>query len=162
MFDIYSFDDLHDEFGTISDVNPIPEEPKLLSIQSSEGFDFVEACQSLKDDILRPNNPEADEETEVHKSEIPEFDSDDSHQSDCPSEDFVAVNDSLRQLDLKDRDDESPRIQSESETVLALATASREPFVWIWDLNSGAALEKISFKSSQKASDIKFQGTLNL
>lgn len=159
MFDIYSFDDLQYEFGTISDVNPIQEEPKQhLSIQSNEGFDFVEACQSLKEDILRPNNPEADEADEVHQSEIPEFASDGSDQSDCHSDDFVAVNDSLRQLDLKDKADATPRIQSESDTILSIATASREPFVWIWDLNSGAALEKISFKTSQKASDIKFQG----
>lgn len=160
MFDIYSFDYLENEFGTLSDVNPIVEEPKQqLNIQNNEGFDFVEACQNLKEDILRPDNPEADEENEVHQSEIPENGTDGSEHSDCRSEDFVAVNETLRQLDLTDRADVSA-IETESDTILSIVTASREPVIWIWDLNAGAALEKVAFKSSPKGSDIKFQGNL--
>lgn len=159
MFDIYSFDYLENEFGTLSNVNPIEEEPKpQISIQNNEGFDFVEACQSLKEDILRPNNPETDEENEVLQSEIPEFGEDGSDHSECRSEEFVDVNDTLRQLNLEDKDVQRSTIKSEADTILSIVTASREPFMWIWDLNSGAALEKITFKSSQKASDIKFQG----
>lgn len=159
MFDIHSFDYLENEFGTLSNVNRIQEEPKQhLNIQNNESFDFVEACQSLKEDILRPTNPEADEENEVHRSDIPEAGSDGSDRSDCRSEDFVDVNQSLRQLDLEDRDHKSPMNKPEADTILSVVTASREPFFWIWDLNSGAALEKISYKTSHKASDIKFQG----
>lgn len=159
MFDIYSFDYLENEFGTLSNFNSVKntqEEPKQqLNIQNNEGFDFVEACQSLKEDILRPNNQEGDEENEVHHSEIPELCTDGS--SDCHSEDFVDVNDPQRQSDLEDNaDNESPRITSDS--ILCIATASREPFVWIWDLNVGSALEQITFKSTQKSSDVKFQG----
>lgn len=159
MFDIYSFDYLENEFGTLTDVNPIQEEPKQqLSIQSNEGFDFVEACQSLKEDILRPANPETDEENEVHQSEIPDLGTDGSDQSDCRTEDYEDVNDTMRQLDLEDKNEELPKIKTDADTILSIVSASREPFMWIWDLNSGAALEKITFKSSQKASDIKFQG----
>ncbi len=154
MFDIYSFDYLENEFGTLSDVNPYLDEPpkQQLNIPTNEGFDFVEACQSLKEDILRPSNPETDgEDDEVHQSDIPEFETppDGSDRSD----DYVDVNDSMRQLDV-----ESTTIKSEDDTILSVVTASREPFLWIWNLNSGAALEKISFKSSQKSSDVKFQG----
>lgn len=157
MFDIYSFDYLETEFGVLSDSNPIVEEPKpQVDIQNNEEFDFAEACQSLKEDILRPNKPEADEQNEVHQSEIPEAVTSDGSER---SEDFVDVNDTLRQLALEDGDHlESPIIKSDSDSILSIVTASREPFLWIWDLNSGAALEKITFKSSQKASDIKFQG----
>lgn len=160
MFDIYSFDYLENEFGVLTDINPVVEEPKQhVNVQNTEGFNFVEACQSLKEDILRPSNPETDENNEVHQTEIPECGtSDGSEQSDCRSEDFVDVNDTLRQLVLEDVASDSPRIKSQTDSILSIVTASREPFLWIWDLNSGAALEKIAFKSSQKASDIKFQG----
>lgn len=160
MFDIYSFDYLENEFGTLSDVNSAKnitqEEPRQsTSIQNNEGFDFVEACQSLKDDILRPNNPEGDEENEVHHSEIPEL-TDGS--SDCDSQELVAVNDTIRQFDSEEGNEVSPKVQSDVDTTLCIVTASREPFVWIWDLDTGAALEKVTFKTSLKASDIKFQG----
>lgn len=158
MFDIYSFDYLENEFGTLSNFNSAKntqEEPKQqLNIQNNEGFDFVEACQSLKEDILRPNNPEGDEENEVHHSEIPELCTDGS--SDCHSEEFVDFIEPVRPFNSEDADNKSPRI--ESYGTLCIATASREPFVWIWDLNAGAALEQITFKSSQKASEVKFQG----
>ncbi|XP_037035514.1 protein rigor mortis [Bradysia coprophila] len=158
MFDIYSFDYLENEFGTLSNVNPIQEESRLnVSTQQNEDFDFVEACQSLKEDILRPTKPE-DDENEVQQSEIPEFDASGSDCSNSRSEEYVEVNDSLRQLDLADIDDHPPRIQTEVDSILSVVTASREPFMWIWNLNTGAALEKIPFKSSQKASEVKFQG----
>lgn len=159
MFDIYSFDYLENEFGTLSNVNPSQEEARLhMSTQNNEDFDFVEACQSLKEDILRPNNPENDDESEVQPSEIPEVGASGSDPSDCRSDEFVDVNDSLRQLDLTDRAIQSPRRQTDVDSVLSVVTASREPFMWIWNLNSGAALEKIPFKLPQKASEVKFQG----
>lgn len=157
MFDIYSFDHLENEFGTLSNVKNAQIEPQQLNIQNNEGFDFVEACQSLKEDMLRPKNEQSDEENEVHQSEIPTMS---SNGSECNSEEFVNDNETSRSRDMEDGDNGSGEIKSstDTDTTLCIATASREPFVWIWNLNVGAAFEKITFKLSQKSSDIKFQG----
>ncbi|KAJ6642190.1 Protein rigor mortis, partial [Pseudolycoriella hygida] len=153
IFDIYSYDYLEDEFGTLRDVNPSIEEPKPLIVASNENFDFVEACQNLKEDILRPKNPEDYEDDRSENSEL-RNETDESGDSD----DDVDGNESVRQVDIEDKSDESPKSRCDSNSVLCIATASREPFVWIWDLNSGAALEKIKLKSSLKSSENKMQG----
>lgn len=175
MFDIHSFDYLEMEFGVLSNNVNIAkdnsyEEPKQqLTAQHNKEFDFVEACQSLKEDILRPINAEGDEDSEVHHSDIPTLGTDDS--SEGRSDDFVDVektessvvdvektDSSVVKIDSEDVGDEKSGIKSVADTTLCIVTASREPFMWIWDLNVGAALEKVAFKMSQKASDIKFHG----
>lgn len=152
MFDIHSYDYLENEFGTLSSNTMSDVSKHQLSFHSNEDFDFVEACQSLKEDILRPPKPEG-EEYEVNKSEIPEFDgSDESDQSGYRSDEDVDVNDSLRPVELEGRTD------AEADTLLSVVSASQEPFVWIWNVKTGAAFDKISLRSPHKTSDVKLQG----
>lgn len=60
-FDIYSFDHLEEEFGTFAP-KAMEQESDQEELESTEklpansNFDFIEACQSLKNDILLETN----------------------------------------------------------------------------------------------------------
>lgn len=168
-FDIYSYDHLENEFGTIQEKFTEEEETEICELQEkeieqNENFNFIEACQNLVEDIISGIG-EKDESLNVSKpgcsSAINQF----AHlnlEKETPNDSMVTVlsapassekGDFLEECE-KTKDfivvskigDEIDIEENCDGDKFYLATASKEPWIWIWDSNSGSGVHRINMK----------------
>lgn len=202
VFDIYEFDDLAEEFGaaarpTLATIAKEEEHKEIRSIQSNENFDFVEACQHLKEDIVQDavtsknadlddsiaaDNSEFQISTNVQQDEIilqdeiiseftktpADLSSDDSYVdvgdtttksvNDVTLDEIIINNDTSVDTNSNDNLPEWRQRNTEPLYIPCIASASSEPFIWIWNSEDGVALHKIELKRSQKSPANKQQG----
>lgn len=189
VFDIYDFDDGADQFGVVSKPTFSTEEQeaeserlRILSVEEksvgNQNFDFVEACQSLKDEILQ----QGEETGVVPKKKDSSDESEDSVSSDFEKLQLIDKNTvgateaalTAAAVMVNSTDDsfvnvtvEKPKALSEVAAVvksnaavepvekeLFLVSGSMEPVVWIWNIKTGAAVQKIELKRAGKTSAI--------
>lgn len=160
VFDIYEFDDLAEEFGaaTRSSFNNVPD-CKRVEIPNHAEFDFMEACQNLKEDILATKNIESLNETVEEcailsdqagcstTDSIIEMDKDLYQHSDAGStSDGSYVNINETALNSTFNDTALTINEQPIEPFVLLATRTTESFIWIWNIETGAAIHKVELK----------------
>lgn len=172
-FDIYSYDHLENEFGTIQEKFTEEEEPEVCELQEkeidqNENFNFIEACQSLMEDIIcgigekdeslnisKPGCSNAlnqfahlklDEETPndsmVTVLSAPASPEKDDFLEECQKvKDFIVVSKTGDEIDV---------VENCNEDKIYLATGSKESWIWLWDSNSGTGVHRINMKFQGK------------
>lgn len=179
LFDIYSFDHLEDEFGTMIDKPVIVSNAAIYdpnvetNIQNNEKFDFVEACQTLKDDILLGTNPADNLNLEVKSNDIETIANleKDSHQNnsllidddddddvdeekDNLSHEFEEINETFDDDTDNDTDDNEELLNAdigtvEIEEIFCVASSSMlDNHIWLWDTKTGVGMQKIELKKN--------------
>lgn len=192
MFDMYSYDYSEEEFGTITKPRQVYEnilensfDEKIANEQieneNNENFDFVEACQTLRDEIkgTKSNDELSDqnEELAVNMSDIRKVIKLPDHKSDTEvSLDSLDVSCNLPEENMEKMSNRSTIGSSHDESELAdietkldslelegkldgnddearderqiyLASGAQEPFVIIWDINTGNICKKVQLKT---------------
>uniref|UniRef100_A0A182PCI0 Uncharacterized protein n=1 Tax=Anopheles epiroticus TaxID=199890 RepID=A0A182PCI0_9DIPT len=154
FLDIYDFNESLEEFGTIIDRESQDEKRNQFreKAKTVEGFNFLEACENLKEDMLKAANRRDNDEEEEDDDEVGEqstigqheFNTDDENDlDDCEKlRDYVVVNNEDR-----DVDEELEDGREEYESKLILVTGSRENVVWFWDYDSGLPIDKLIIPS---------------
>uniref|UniRef100_A0A182Q7I2 WD repeat-containing protein 55 homolog n=1 Tax=Anopheles farauti TaxID=69004 RepID=A0A182Q7I2_9DIPT len=149
FFDIYDFNESQEKFGTIIDREAKDDSREQFreKTKTVEGFNFLEACENLKEDILKAaTRREEDDEDEnddgtVERSHIvqEDFNTDDENElDDCEKlRDYVVVD--KEQEDNPDLDVD----EDETERKLILVSGSRENTIWFWDYDTGLPIDKI-------------------
>uniref|UniRef100_A0A182NPW3 Uncharacterized protein n=1 Tax=Anopheles dirus TaxID=7168 RepID=A0A182NPW3_9DIPT len=151
FFDIYDFNESQEEFGTIVDREGKEDAREQFreKTKTVEGFNFLEACENLKDDILkaatrREDDDEDDENDDGagERSTIAQedFNTDDENElDDCEKlRDYVVID--------KEHGDnpEGDVGDDEMEHRLVLVSGSRENTIWFWDYETGLPIDKLS------------------
>lgn len=167
-FDIYDFDDGADEFGVISRPTyaaSAVEEAKTEPVASNENFNFVEACQNLKEDILQTvpamddsliasdfeklsmsgtelaaalEEPKQVQRTTANGAKKPQNDTDPKEVLEHSSdESFVHV--------------VGEQVVAKKVTFVASASGSKEAVIWFWNVDEGSSAHKIILKRAHKA-----------
>uniref|UniRef100_A0A182SWX3 Gem-associated protein 5 first beta-propeller domain-containing protein n=1 Tax=Anopheles maculatus TaxID=74869 RepID=A0A182SWX3_9DIPT len=140
-FDIYDFNESLEEFGTIVDRESLDDKNDQFreKTKTGEGFNFLEACENLKEDILKAANRRDEEEENDETGERSaiaqaEFNTDDENElDDCEKlRDYVVVgnDDGEANAELNEEHDEV-------DYKLILVSGSRENIVWFWDYETG-------------------------
>ncbi|XP_058126017.1 protein rigor mortis isoform X1 [Anopheles coustani] len=154
FFDIYDFNENQEEFGTIIDRESQNKQDQFREkTKTVEGFNFLEACENLKEDILKAATKRDDEDQEdddeeggdrshIHQEE---FNTDDENElDDCEKlRDYVVIdNDDDRS---EGNEDVQSGVSEEDgyETKLIIVSASREVYLWFWDYDTGLPIDKI-------------------
>lgn len=167
LFGLYTNNDTENEFGVIKESRNNRtfdmDEPtgdkamhEVIESMNEQSFDFAEACQALKQDIVAKKEDRPQKEVDfadviesqknVEKAHSDSF----SEVSEAPSRDndFKSV----------ENDDQPPSFSATNSTktddplddLILLLSAASEPRVWIWDSQKGCALEKIQLPSGSK------------
>lgn len=170
IFDIYDYDYLDDEFGTIADNKvKILEEiaaddecggaDEKTQITNNEKFDFVEACQTLKNDILLGTTSPKREQTADNMAEVKAEDiigespnsdngscaaADDSDEQDL-SHEFETID---QTFDDEDTDDEDTTLKPIEKHCLTSCSV-KDNYVWLWDAKEGVGIQKIEMKKAR-------------
>ncbi|XP_055379595.1 protein rigor mortis [Condylostylus longicornis] len=194
IFDIYDYDYLENEFGAPPSKvnyksddeyfikhNQVKTEPDFVG---SENFDFAEACQNLKEDIIalktdslaENDQPKISIQVDLNDCKL----AIDTLGSKNNSVSTVSNDGSLEMLDRSSEesslianhelvhkvDVHHPGIISKLDDVtdsnkigqpkdVILASGSHESVVWIWDTKNGSAIDKIHLKTSSQNSFIE-------
>lgn len=167
LFGLYSCNDTENEFGVIKERRndrtfdmdaPSGDKAMHEAIESmnEEAFDFAEACQALKQDIIAgkddDKSPEKVKDPEYFdfagvvgsQKSIKKADSDSfSETSEAPSRDndFKSIENGVDNTIAVTNSSKFEGIMDD-DLILLLSTAA-EPRVWIWDSQKGCALDKI-------------------
>lgn len=173
VFDIYDFDYLENEFGVParldakipSDAESAENEPQ--DAPSNENFNFIEACKSLKDDILARNREDAFQDSPARQQR--QVTLEDCQQAihdreatctsrsfECDSELSVEFPESSEDSLLEDFQNnctltsnvDSNGLSKERTTSqdVFLASGSLDGSVWIWNTRTGESVDQISLK----------------
>uniref|UniRef100_A0A2M4AFL4 Putative wd40 domain protein n=1 Tax=Anopheles triannulatus TaxID=58253 RepID=A0A2M4AFL4_9DIPT len=150
FLDIYDFNDNQEEFGTIIDreSNDSAREKFHEKIKSVVGFNFQEACQNLKEDILEAAaRREGEDEDDDERVSGEELNTDDENElDDCEKlRDYVVVDSDEEELGAQDGEEEEE--EDAAERKLILVTGSRENVVWFWDFETGLPIDKVTMQS---------------
>ncbi|XP_050072568.1 protein rigor mortis [Anopheles maculipalpis] len=155
-FDIYDFNESLEEFGTIVDRESLDDKRDEFreKAKTVEGFNFLEACENLKEDILKAASRREDEEEDdeaLERSALAqgEFNTDDENElDDCEKlRDYVVVgDDDAREVNVE-TDEEDDKVDYK----LILVSGSRENIVWFWDYETGLPIDKIVVPSISTA-----------
>ncbi|XP_049280865.1 protein rigor mortis isoform X2 [Anopheles funestus] len=154
-FDIYDFNESLEEFGTIIDRETMDDKRDQFreKAKTVEGFNFLEACENLKEDIIKAANRRDEDEEEDDIGEqsgiVPEeFNTDDENElDDCEKlRDYVVVDNEEQGVD-----EEADEEQDELEYKLILVSGSRENMIWFWDYETGLPIDKITVPSIANA-----------
>lgn len=163
-FDIYSYDHLENEFGTIqekfTEEEPEEEIPEK-EIEQNENFNFIEACQNLMEDIICGIDVKEDEKPEEkdepgcssaltqfadlnlnetrNDSMVPVLSPPASPEKDDFLEECRKVKDFIVVSKIGDE-----IIENSNEDRVYLATASKEKWIWLWDCGSGGSMHRIN------------------
>lgn len=163
-FDIYE-DNTDAEFGvyvseSIEDRSDDEEDNQAEiqeKIHSTSDFNFLEACSSLKGDILGDGDDKGDSSKgkfEDNKEKYgvlnPDIQSvDESLESNASSRTPVLTEESLNYLDecqrMKDFVIVSKEEIAQIEDIPVIASGSREPLAWLWDVNEKNSFAKIKW-----------------
>uniref|UniRef100_A0A182WA53 Uncharacterized protein n=1 Tax=Anopheles minimus TaxID=112268 RepID=A0A182WA53_9DIPT len=150
-FDIYDFNESVEEFGTIIDREATDEKRNQFreKAKTVEGFNFLEACENLKEDILKAANrrDEDEDEDEIADSSAlapEEFNTDDENElDDCEKlRDYVVID---------NEDQVADEEEDDLECKLILVSGSRENVLWFWDYETGLPIDKIIVPSVANA-----------
>uniref|UniRef100_A0A182YIM0 WD_REPEATS_REGION domain-containing protein n=1 Tax=Anopheles stephensi TaxID=30069 RepID=A0A182YIM0_ANOST len=154
-FDIYDFNESLEEFGTIVDRESTDEKRDQFreKAKTVEGFNFLEACENLKEDILQAANRRDEEEEEYETGERSaivqeEFNTDDENElDDCEKlRDYVVVGNEDREANV-----ETDEEHDEVDYKLILVSGGRENAVWFFDYETGLPIGKIVVPSVASA-----------
>ncbi|XP_050100042.1 protein rigor mortis [Anopheles aquasalis] len=148
FLDIYDFNDNQEEFGTIIDreSNDSAREKFHEKTKTVEGFNFLEACQNLKEDIMeaaaRREDDEDDDDERVSGEELNTDDENDL--DDCEKlRDYVVVDSDEEELGAED----AAEVEEDAvERKLILVTGSRENVIWFWDFETGLPIDKVTMQ----------------
>lgn len=168
IFDIYSYDQLETEFGTMRDKKPTfndNEEAEINRLKelrtSHKDFNFIEACDNLKDFIKsseeEPNvsipacnskslydiPDSAQSLQESQEFNVSGFSNEDNDQQNL-SNDSNPDCDKLKDFILVNKDD----IETDCNQILASST--KDGLIWLWDVKRNKAIEKIIFTPDKK------------
>lgn len=185
MFDMYSSDHLENEFGPItkSTSKNLPEESFLddhienesSENENNENFDFVEACQSLREDIIE-NNKVLDKENEDksvelsdiqnqftshHKQNSDEISLDGSNASEDTLEEasnHSTLGSNHNEAELAELENTFNKLAVAAEIAsvedvvedrrkIYLASGAQESFVIIWNVGTGNICKRIQLKN---------------
>lgn len=169
MFDMYSFDYQKVEFGTTVSKAPEPSNTKSDQLDDSEieakqksvcasndKFDFVEACQSLRSQIVESKAEEveeADANNAVNMSDIREMKALSPDMGDVSLDALSlrsTIGSSHNQSELADLEQvlEEMQISDSPDDEVFLASGSLESYVVIWNTKEGRLVDKIQFKTT--------------
>lgn len=184
LFDIYSFDHLDDEFGTMIDKkvkvpyntnidDTIIDESTIAetspTIQNNEKFNFIEACQSLKDDILLGTKSTTNNiNIEVKSNDIiiaKQANNSNSNDSSCISNEsdnnngavggddllheFEEINESFDETDTDDDDDRHDNNIVECQEKFCVASSGiSDSHICLWDVKAGIGMQQIKVKTT--------------
>lgn len=182
MFDIHSYDYLEEEFGTIS--NRVPVETRDAASDdrktetNNENFNFVEACQTLRDQIRAGNQSDSDDgymdgdsnQSAVNMTDIQNMMKarspikDDSillsDESDGPAEidelsNLSTIGSSHNTTEIVELEDVIKDLNinddtpKESDGIVYLASGAQEASVIVWNAKNGSVAAKIQLKSEK-------------
>lgn len=171
LFDIYSYDDTA-EFGVYREATEDGSDDEVTNeaeiqekIQNNSNFDFLEACNELKGDILangcstssnsgalKGTFEENKDKYGIKNDENPSID--ESMESNASSHTPVLTEESLNFLDeyqrMKDFVKPDKQDLPNPNQIAVLASGSREPVVWMWNVNERIELAKIKWHPKPK------------
>lgn len=174
MFDIHSYDYLEEEFGTISYGSRESQNDFIKNNKpndtSSENFNFVEECQTLREQISAGNQSDSDgDQSAVNMSDIRAMMKSNAavakdasiEPSDDGSDDSAAIDDfsnrstigsshnttEIAELEDVIKDLNIDEGSKETDGVVYLASGAQEACVVIWNPETGAISDKIQLKS---------------
>lgn len=177
-FDIYSFDELENEFGAHKDrpqdilsdedanTSKVIEDPA-----NSSKFNFMEACSNLKDTILGTPARGGDPSKTTFESNrelygVPnENESDDSNisiaSSHTPQLSESSINFIIEQENTPLKNDfvviEKKDSTKSQAGITLLASGSKENYAWIWNIDQGLGISKVKWPGPLKS---KYKSTL--
>ncbi|KXJ76949.1 hypothetical protein RP20_CCG008598 [Aedes albopictus] len=164
IFDIYDFDDSKEEFGTIinRETSNYDQRDRFRDkVHKTEGFNFLEECQSLKKDLAEARQREKehqdddDDDVAEDAERSREMNTDDEAELDEAEKfrDFIIVDDQGQEgpADAKNEDEEG-------EPKMILVTGSRENVIFFWDHETGVPVDKIMLASNQNSNKRLFPG----
>lgn len=164
IFNIYEFDDCADKFGVTSKptyaTSSAVEETKPETPLSNENFNFVEACQTLKEDILQ-TVPAMDDSliaSDFEKLSMSGTELTASVEDPNSSKKSIKKPHQVADLDesLDHSSDESfvhvvgEKVVAKKVTFLASASISKEAIIWLWNVDTGSSAHKITLKKPVK------------
>ncbi|XP_055597200.1 protein rigor mortis [Uranotaenia lowii] len=150
IFDIYDYNENEEEFGTIIDreTSSYNKRDRFRDkIHTTEGFNFLEACQSLKQDIIEAQKQENEEDDDALGDESrPLINTDDENELDDAEKlrDYIIVDDEGKE---KQESAESNKSQNELARLI-MVTGSREQSIYFWDVESGVAIDRVFNQTS--------------
>lgn len=161
VFDIYQYDDDADKFGIVTQPHGCAnaaeheaeaERLRMLSVEEkavgNDHFDFVEACQNLKEDILQAVSPGGSPAARAERS----VGDGEEQEGDTPTRAELSPTLALERLSLNDGEtleveaDASVLDANGKQSAYYLVSGAVEAVVWIWDVTSGAAVQKIELR----------------
>uniref|UniRef100_A0A182JMI9 Uncharacterized protein n=1 Tax=Anopheles atroparvus TaxID=41427 RepID=A0A182JMI9_ANOAO len=153
FFDIYDFNESQEEFGTIIDRESQNKRDQFREkTKTVEGFNFLEACENLKDDIMkaatrREEDEDEDEDEVGEQSQLHQdsFNTDDENElDDCEKlRDYVVVDNDAENSEVPDEDRPGEPDEDAFETRIILFSTSRDHHVWFWDYDTALPVDKI-------------------
>jgi WD40 repeat protein len=175
IFDIYSFEDVKNEFGvsqeTVEDRSD-DEESNEAGLQeklhNTSNFNFLEECSTLKDTILS-NRDGCEDVNQIEAPKKENFQAYRNGGENCnenPSIDFsiesnasshtpALTEESLNFYEesqrMKDFVVVEPQENKEEENHVILASGSRECVVWLWSIEDQKPLHKIKWHPNKKS-----------
>lgn len=169
MFDIHSYDYLEEEFGTISYANRETQNDFIKNNKpnpTNENFNFVEECQTLREQISAGNQSDSDgDQTAVNMSDIRNMMKakaavvDDSIELSDDSDNSAGIDDfsnrstigsSHNTTEIAELEDVIKDLNSDEAKmngVVYLASGAQEAFVVIWNPETGSICDKIPLRS---------------
>ncbi|XP_058451329.1 protein rigor mortis isoform X2 [Malaya genurostris] len=160
IFDIYDYNEQEEEFGTIVDhvTSSYDKQDRFRDkVHTTEGFNFLEACQNLKEDIIKAKlEDEADEDHSQRDVDETEgahtLNSDEENELEYADKlkDFIIIDGEGKEEPKSDSEDESEDEQKETGTPrIVLATTSRENVIHFWNFDSGVAIDRVTLPNNQ-------------
>lgn len=171
IFDIYT-DNVGDEFGvcrdaseTKSDYEESNEATMKEKVHNTTDFNFLEACNDLKNTILSNQDGSLNACSAGSSSNIGKFEDnidqygmknqenpsvEMSIESNPSSHTPVLTEESLNYLDECQRMKELDEKAKDDQDIIVLASGSRECVVWIWDIIEHTAIHKIRWHPKAK------------
>lgn len=172
-FDIYT-ENAEQEFGVYGKAADSGSDDEAVEgeiqekILSNSNFNFLEACNDLKDDMLAEGSAPSDAPKEGSKAtfddnkeqygvkNVENPSADESLASNASSRTPVLTEESLNYLDecqrMKDFVIITKEEISQVDSIPVLASGSREPVAWLWDVNERSPFKKITWHPKPRAS----------
>jgi WD40 repeat protein len=161
-FDIY--EDLREdnEFGVTRGGFDDSDLEAREKVTSDANFDFLEACKSLKDQILEEPAEEIQDKTEKYQENRDQYGIKDKKcEPEVSSEDSIASNASSRTPHLTSDSDDAPEKKEfvfvskkdvrSCDEIAMLASGSKEQFIWIWNIDEKVSIHKISYHPKKQS-----------
>ncbi|XP_055634618.1 protein rigor mortis [Toxorhynchites rutilus septentrionalis] len=148
IFDIYDYNENDEEFGTIVDRETSSMDRKDTfrdKVHTTEGFNFLEACQNLKQDIIKANQEPDAEDLPDDVEQPQDCNTDEENELDEAEKlrDFIIVDKDESQVDPPEEAQED-----EGRLMTVLLSGSRENVLYFWDYESGVVIDKLYLPNS--------------